>query len=270
MKRVLQLFLIFVLVSSAADCVENFGLLEKWGGSTYFHGVPYGDHTVERVFDGNETGNQMTIDIVRVTANKDGGAMIDRIWQSKVSISKIQLNTTGSGCVYEYKILYWDLVNQKWNEVLYTNENNKAKVIHELEAPIITNKMRFIPYKAGPDGEAIYVNIRQISYYGEFIPSLPPNEVEKVQVQLHEIGYIEIKWETPQPNKNGELPTSYNIYRSKENDFEATEKTLIADGVTGNNWVDITSKPSDGYYYSIKSVDIFGETSAISPIVIYK
>ena len=174
MRRVLLVGLFFCMFVGIGVAKGNIAILET-GGNASFYGKAWGDHTVERVFDGNEKGNHMTIDIVRVAANKDGGAIIERIWDSKVSISKIELDTTGSGCVYEYKLLYWDLVEQEWNEIIYIKENSSAKVVHEFKTPIVTNKMRFIPYKAGPSGTENYINIKQISYYGE-LSLLPPNE----------------------------------------------------------------------------------------------
>ena len=78
---------------------------------------------------------------------------------------------------------------------------------------------------------------------------------EKFLGEPHDAGYIDIKWETPQPKNNVELPSSYNIYRSKENNFVA---------------VDLTSWLSDGYYCSIKSIGTLCEISAVSPLVGYK
>lgn len=234
---------------------ENIALLEN-GGSVEFPGVAYTNAGVEHAFDGDRS-SQFAYDVVRQPANRNVG--VDRIWDSKVKINKIEMRTTGAGRAYEYKFLYWDLAEREWKEIVHVDQNSSSNPIHNFKTPITTNKIRYICLKAGENGTNNFHNIYQIYYYGEFIPNIPTNAPENVQAQINETGFISVSWDTPKANNDGEIPESYNVYRSNKKDFKPNKDNLVGESIKGNRWFDITAQGGDSFYYIVQSIGEFGD-----------
>ena len=241
---------------------ENIALLEK-GGSVEFPGVAYTNAGVENAFNGDRS-SQFAYDIVRQPANRNVG--VDRIWNSKVKINKIEMQTTGGGRAYEYKFLYWDLAESEWKEIVHVEQNTSAKPVHNLKTPIITNKIRYICLKTGETGTSNFHNIYQIYYYGEFIPNVPTNAPVNVNAAINETGFVLVSWDTPKPNADGEVPISFNIYRSTNKDFKASKENMVGESIKGNRWFDITVKAGDSFYYIIQSIGEFGDGNSSAPV----
>ena len=261
-SKCLFLILVISLWVVTAYGSENIALLEK-GGSVEFIGVAYSNSGVENAFNG-DLRSQFAYDIVRRTENRN--VPVDRIWDSKARIDKIELRTAGGGRAYEYKFLYWDLGEKVWKEIIHINENQNMQPVHNLASPIITNKLRYICMKSGPEGTANFHNVYQIFYYGEFIASTPLDPPINVNAAVNEIGYIQLNWELPKPSQDGELPQSFNIYRSTDKNFEASSDNLVADNIKSNRWFDLTAKASDSFYYIVQSVGEFGEGDYSKPV----
>lgn len=255
MKLKYWIMVVVLLSFGIAYASENLALLEK-GGRMEFTGRPYREEVRHYAFDGDRT-TQFTYDVQRVAANKD--VPVDRIWDQKVKIERIELRTTGSGRAYEYKFLYWDLKDQDWKEIVHKTENQETSIRHDLKTPVITNKIRYICSKAGPDGNANWHNIYELYYYGEVLPSVPVGAPENVRAAVNETGYVLLEWEQPKPNQDGELPVSYNIYRGNEKGFQISEENLIAEGITSTRWFDISASSAESYYYIVQSIGEFGE-----------
>lgn len=160
------LLLVFFNLAYAAN--ENLALLSK-GGRVEFPGTVYGEtYGVEKAFDGAVVAtNQMTYNINQAE-NKNVG--IDRIWDKKAKISTVQFLTKGAGLAYEYTFLYWDLEEEKWVELVYVTGNaDDNEPLHYIKPAVITDKIRFICHKAGKTGEANFLNVYELEYYGEFV-----------------------------------------------------------------------------------------------------
>lgn len=245
---------------------ENLAPLDK-GGRMEFTGRPIREEVLYYAFDGDRS-TQFTYDISRVAANRN--VPIDRIWDYKVKIDRIELRTTGSGRAYEYKFFYWDLVNQEWKEIVHVEENSSMNPIHNLKPPVVTNKIRYVCLKTGVDGNANFHNIYEIYYYGEVLPNIPTNAPENVSATVNETGLVIVSWDTPEPNEDGEIPKGYNIYRGNRKDFQPSTDNLVAESVSGNRWFDLSADVSGSLYYIVQSVGEFGEGKFSTAVLVKK
>lgn len=267
MKRLMiPIFFIICLVSSIYASSENIALLEK-GGTIGFTGVPYNStSTVENAFNG-DISSQFSYDIVRQSKNIN--VPVDRIWYGKARIDKIEFKTTGAGCAYEYKFLYWDLSERQWKEIIYINANTDPTPVHQLETPILTNKLRYICMKAGPEGTANFHNVYQIFYYGELldvnaVPLSPANQ----KIERLSNTSARLTWSDPGPNNDDVLVMGFRIYRGITPDFEPNQTNCIADETTLNTDDSATQFEfedkkctAEKIYYKLISISDFGGES---------
>lgn len=253
--------MVFLSFSHAKD---NLALLE-YGGQAILNESRTNQGVLDSVFGGEKPNGRMFVCEIR-RLPEGSKPSIDRIWDKKVKIDRIELKTTGSEKAYDYRFSYWNLSDKEWQEIIFVTNNQNTNPIHELKKPVITNKIRYECSKAGADGTGNNHAIYEINYFGEFILDSPPNPPLNCKTTIHPTGFLQVSWETPRPNKIGELPASYNIYRNSKENFLPSDENLVATGVKGNVWVDITAKASDKQFYLIESVGEFGEKSSFVKI----
>lgn len=258
-KELVVCIFIMLLLFGFTCAEENLALLEK-GGRAVLNESRTNQGILDSVFGAEMPNGRMFVCEIR-RLPEGSKPSIDRIWDKKVKVNRIELRTTGAERAYEYKFYYWNLSGKKWEEIIHVTGNQNTKPVHVLEEPIITNQLRYECTKAGADGTGNNHAIYEINYYGEFVEGVSPNEPVNCKVSVHPTGFLQVVWETPAPNKDGELPVGYNIYRGNTEDFLPSAGNLVASNIKGNIWVDISAKADNIFYYSIESVGEFGEKS---------